>query len=72
MKSYLQELVKTLGVAEQVKLLGYRDDVLEICQASDVFIHPSFREGLPVAVMEAMWSELPVICSNIRGNSDLI
>lgn len=72
LKNYLQELAKTLGVAEQVKLLGYRDDVLEICQASDVFIHPSFREGLPVAVMEAMWSELPVICSNIRGNSDLI
>ena len=37
-----------------------------------MFIHPSFREGLPVAVMEAMAGGTPVICSNIRGNADLI
>ena len=57
---------------ERVKLLGYRMDVRELLQTADVFAHPSFREGLPVAVMEAMAAGLPVICSNIRGNSDLI
>ncbi len=39
---------------------------------SDLFIHPSNREGLSVALMQAMAVGLPVICSNIRGNIDLI
>jgi glycosyltransferase involved in cell wall biosynthesis len=39
---------------------------------ADFFAHPSFREGLSVAVMEAMANGLPVICTEIRGNTDLI
>ncbi|WP_242945890.1 glycosyltransferase [Anaerobranca californiensis] len=39
---------------------------------SDLFAFPSYREGLPVSLMEAMASGLPIVCSNIRGNSDLI
>jgi glycosyltransferase involved in cell wall biosynthesis len=41
-------------------------------QISDVFFHQSYREGLPVSVMEAMYFGLPVVASNIRGNRDLI
>ena len=37
-----------------------------------MFIFPSKREGLPVALMEAMAAELPVIASNVRGNRDLV
>src|SRR5699024_5265107 len=39
---------------------------------SDIFIFPSFREGLSLALMEAMSVGIPIICSNIRGNNDLI
>ena len=52
--------------------LGYRTDILEIYKASDICVFPSFQEGLPVALMEAMAVGLPVICSDIRGNTDLI
>ncbi len=69
---YLKDLVKELGLEEQVKLLGYRRDIVEISKVSDVFVFPSFREGLSVALMEAMALGLPVVCSNIRGNIDLI
>lgn len=69
---YLKKLSLKLGVSEQVHFLGYRSDVPEICKISDVFVFPSFREGLSVALMEAMATGLPVVCSNIRGNSDLI
>ena len=69
---YLNGLATNLGIAEQVQLLGFRTDVMELFKAADVFVHPSFREGLSVAVMEAMASGLPVICSRIRGNTDLI
>ena len=47
-------------------------DIPEIEKVSDVFVFPSFREGLPVSMMEAMASGLPVIASEIRGNIDLI
>jgi len=69
---YLKELVEQLGLSQQVHFLGYRNDVLEICKITDVFVFPSFREGLSVALMEAMASGLPVVCSKIRGNSDLV
>lgn len=72
LESYLKDLAKQLGVEEQIHLLGFRKDIAEICRVSDVFIFPSFREGLPVAIMESMASGLPVVCSNIRGNTDLI
>ena len=52
--------------------LGYRKDVFEIYRIADIFVFPSIREGMPVALMEAMASNLPVICSNIRGNREPI
>lgn len=72
LEDYLRELVKELGLENQVHMLGFRKDIGEICKVSDAFAFLSYREGLSVALMEAMASGLPVICSNIRGNSDLI
>lgn len=69
---YLRNLSKELGIENQVHLLGYRKDIPEICKISDVFAFPSYREGLSVALMEAMANGLPIVCSKIRGNSDLI
>lgn len=69
---YLINLANELGIAEQLHLLGYRNDVAELYKMVDAYVHPSFREGLPVSIMEAMVSGLPVICSKIRGNVDLI
>lgn len=67
-----QALAKQLGVNDQVVLTGYCNDVADFYMAADVFVFPSLREGLPVAVMEAMACGLPVICSPIRGNVDLV
>lgn len=68
----LAEISNELGSADRVKLLGFRRDVIDLYRIADIFIHPSFREGLPVSVMEALASEIPVIGSKIRGNNDLI
>lgn len=67
-----KELAKELGVGDRVILTGYRTDVADFYKTADVFLFPSFREGLPVAVMEAMASGLPVIATKIRGSSDLV
>ncbi|MBQ8056706.1 MAG: glycosyltransferase family 4 protein [Ruminococcus sp.] len=71
-REYLLQLAKELGVLKQVHLLGYRTDVMELYQCADVFIFPSIREGLSVSLMEAMASGKPIVCSCIRGNTDLV
>ena len=72
LENELLDLIQELGLEHQVILLGYRTDVMEINHIADVFVFPSFREGLSVALMEAMACGLPVVCSDIRGNRDLI
>jgi glycosyltransferase EpsD len=64
--------IATAGLETHVKLLGWRDDAIALLKSSDIFLFPSFREGLSKALMEAMAAGLPVICSDIRGNRDLI
>ena len=68
----LKKLADDLGISDHVKFLGYRRDISDICNAVDVFVFVSYQEGLPVALMEAMACGLPVICSKIRGNTDLV
>ena len=68
----LKEKAVSLGVSDHVHFLGYRNDVSKICNAADLFVFMSLQEGLPVALMEAMACGLPAICSDIRGNTDLI
>ena len=68
----LEASAKELGIADHVHFLGYRTDAPALYGASDLFLFMSFREGLPVALMEAMSSGMPIVCSRIRGNTDLI
>lgn len=68
----LHALVEDLGLKERVVFAGYRGDVRNLLHVVDAFVFPSLQEGLPVALMEAMAVGLPVVCSRIRGNVDLI
>ncbi len=69
-KNHLEGLARKLNV--DLKLPGYQRDINNIFGISDIFVFPSLQEGLPVALMEAMSAGLPIICSKIRGNVDLI
>jgi glycosyltransferase involved in cell wall biosynthesis len=66
------ELADKLGVGDRVVLAGYRTDVKDFYDMADIFVLPSYQEGLSVALMEAMASGLPCVVSDIRGNADLI
>ncbi len=68
----LKDFAWKMGVDTQIKFLNFRKDIFNLYHASDIFVFPSMREGLPVSLMEAMAAGLPVICSNIRGNADII
>lgn len=72
LNEHLHRLVQELNIADHVTFLGYREDILEILQIADIFLFPSYQEGLPMALLEAMASGLPVICSDIRGSRDLM
>jgi glycosyltransferase len=71
-KKELESMINAIGLKEHIKLLGFRENILDYYSAADIFVFPSFREGLSVSMMEAMGCGLPVICSKIRGNTDLI
>ena len=68
----LRKQAEEAGLSDNVRFLGYRNDIKELYGMSDCFVMPSFREGLSRSIMEAMASGLPCIVSRIRGNVDLI
>ena len=72
LEDYLKKLVFTLKLEEQVFFLGYRQDIPEIMSACDIFAHPSIREGLGLASLEAMASGLPLVTSNVQGVPDYV
>lgn len=69
-QEHLERLIHELELTNQVHLLGFRDDVIEVMKASDCFVFPSKREGLGMAALEAMAAGLPLITSNVHGIND--
>jgi glycosyltransferase involved in cell wall biosynthesis len=72
LKESLQTLIANSGFESSIHILGWRSDVAEILRSLDIFILPSRWEGLPLSILEAMASRIPVIASDIPGNRDLI
>jgi len=69
---YLKKLADELDLSEEISFLGEKEDISEFLAQSDLFVLPSRFEGLPLSLVEAMASKLPVIASNISGSADLI
>jgi glycosyltransferase involved in cell wall biosynthesis len=63
----IEHQIEERGITETVFLTGYRDDIPSVLAASDMLVLPSFREGTPRVITEAMASGLPVIATNIAG-----
>lgn len=55
-----------------ITFTGYTKNVADFCRLSDVLIMPSFQEGLPLSMIEACATSLPVVASKIRGHVDVI
>ena len=67
LRDQLEREITSRGLEELVSLLGYRDDVHEVMAACDVLVLPSFREGTPFVIMEAMAAGLPVVATDVAG-----
>ncbi len=68
----LFQQIKDLDLRGQVVLPGVFDDVEEILAAANLFVLPSYFEGLSISLLEAMAHQVPVIASDIPGNRDLV
>ncbi len=70
----LESTAKELGIAEETTFHGYRSqsEVRDFLASTDVFVLPSFAEGVPVVLMEALASGVPVIATRVGGNAELV
>jgi len=64
--------VETARLVDRVHFLGSRRDVPDLLAASDSFVLPSLWEGLPVALVEAMASSLPIVATAVSGTSQVM
>ena len=66
--------VVDLGLSDSVELVGYTqgDALAELYASSDIFVLPSYREGFPTVITEAMSYGLPIVTTPIRGSVDLL
>ena len=68
----LEQAATDLGIEHHVHFLGYRSDAPELYGVCDLFAFMTYREGLPVSLMEAMAAGMAIVCTRVRGNTDLI
>lgn len=73
-KAYLEGFIEKYNLKENVRILGVkkREEVFEWLKTVDVYVQPSYQEGLCRAIVEAMSMGCPVIASNAGGNAELI
>ncbi|MDT0686564.1 glycosyltransferase family 4 protein [Autumnicola psychrophila] len=68
----LNKRAKELGIEDKIKVLGRRPDVPQLLAIADIFLYPSYFEGLPGALIEAMLTEKIIVCSDIPENMECV
>lgn len=69
---FYKEKAKELNLDDKILFTGYTTEIDTYCRLSDVLLMPSFQEGLPISMIEAIGTGLPVVASKIRGQVDVI
>jgi len=63
---------RALGLGERVRFLGFRDDVVPLLRAADLFVLSSYLEGLGTSVLDAMAAGLPVVATEVGGVPEIV
>jgi glycosyltransferase involved in cell wall biosynthesis len=71
-RSCLERQASRLGVQDRLRLLGRRENARDYLATFDVFVLPSRFEGLPLALIEAMLAELPVVATDVGSDSEVV
>ncbi len=72
LKNKLESIIKELDLEGKVILLGRVDNVLPFLKIMDIFVLPSFSEGLSVSILESMACGLPIVATNVGGNPEIV
>ena len=72
LKEKLMAQAKDLGVSEHVLFEGFSEDIQKYLHTGSAFILTSYREGLPLSILEAMASGLPCVVTNVGGNAEAV
>lgn len=67
-----KDFIEKESLSECVRILGYRQDALEILKCMDFYTSSSLSEGLPISMLEALAAEVPTIATEIVGNKDIL
>lgn len=67
-----QQLIDAAGLGQQAWFPGTRNDIAELMRAMDIFVLPSLGEGISLTIQEAMATGLPVVCTAVGGNGELV
>lgn len=70
--SRLMNLIHDLDVADRVRLLGQRSDAPDLLRAADFFLLPSTNEGLPLSIVEAQATKVPVLAAPTAGIPEVV
>jgi glycosyltransferase involved in cell wall biosynthesis len=68
----LATLIRELGRENEIRLLGYRTDLIPLYESMDIYALSSYREGLPNVLLEAMAMEVPVVTTRVAGVPRLV
>ncbi len=68
----MKKAVELRHASALIDFLGFRNDIPMLLKMCDVLISPSFQEGLAVNIIEGLASGLPILCSNVRGNREMV
>lgn len=72
LKEPAEKLIKEYKLEKNFKLLGHRTDTTELLMISDVFSLSSLWEGLPMALVEALFMQVPAVCYNVNGVKEVL
>lgn len=72
LRGEIQSLVDEIGLSECVEFLGLQNNVYEYLHNADIFTLPSLYEGIPMTLIEAMATGLPIVASNVGGIPDML
>lgn len=71
-RTRLERCAESLGLSQKVTFCGYQSNIPVVLAATDIMLLPSHREGLPLSIVEAMLSKVPVIAASVGGVPEII
>jgi glycosyltransferase involved in cell wall biosynthesis len=72
LRADLEQRTERLGIREQVRFLGWREDMANVLAGWDIAVVPSRDEGFGIAALEAMWAGLPVVATAVGGLPEVV